>query len=176
MKTKRIFSLTLICMLLLSVAFGSVSVSAKGKLQPMKVAFKGKTVTLFKDTLPTAKNQCATMKKVQKAWGKGKKKPYGSSYSYTWKKGKTEIMVTDNWYKGRVGGMTISIKDKNASMMGVKVGMTKAQALKKLKKTFGSRVKNIKFSDGTPAIQIENTMCSFSLKSGKVIRMSYFSS
>lgn len=179
MKTKKLFSLALVCALLVSVVFGGTDVSAKSKV-PFKVTYKGKTVTLVEDYNTLGQNtKRVSLQKVKKAWGKCKTKKESACTTYTWKTKKTEIAISDNWHPGKVSGMSISIKDKNGSIAGVKVGMTKAQALKKLKKTFGSsHVKLDKYTDSNKSfIRIDNIgMNFFDIKSGKIVSMSYFSS
>lgn len=169
MKTKKIFSLTLICMMLVSIIFGSADVSAKAK-KSLKVTYKGKTVTLVKDIINNAgRNKSITLAKCEKAWGKAKKKNTGTAY-YDWKSKKTKISLTDfDAPAGAVGSIYISVKDKSSSIAGIKVGMSKAKAIKKLKKTFGS--KNV--SAYSKYIYLGSTIVyvSFEIKNGKVIAM-----
>lgn len=77
---------------------------------------------------------------VEKKWGKAKVKKQDGVTTYTWKKGKTEILVNNfDAEENYIGGIEIDIKDKNGSLWGVKVGMTKAAALKKIKKALGTK-------------------------------------
>lgn len=175
---KKIFSLVLICMLMASIIFSGTDVSAAQK-PVLKVAYKGKTVTLVKNLKDSHKNN-VSLKTVQKAWGKGKAKKMTGYTTYTWKTKKTTIEISDNNNPGKVSGTSITIEDKNGSLAGVKVGMTKAQALKKLKKTFGAKhVKVQKFqgSSNRYFITVDNIpMNNFQLISGKVTSIHYFSS
>lgn len=182
MKSRRLFSFALICVLLVSIIFGGADVSAKSKVA-LKVTYKGKTVTLIKDNDEIIKNPVTykkvSIKNVQKAWGKGSSKTTKLSgttttwKTYTWKTKKTKISIADNHYPGKVGAIDISIKDKNGSIAGVKVGMTKAQALKKLKKAYG--LKHIQVQGDF--IRIDNLgMNSFTVKSGKIVSMGYYGS
>lgn len=81
------------------------------------------------------------IKTVEKKWGKPDKIEWFVKKAkegwYTWKKGKTTIKLNNFSGKesGDVGG--IEIKDKNGSIYGVKVGMKKETALKKLRKAVG---------------------------------------
>lgn len=166
MKNRRLFSFVLICVLLVSIVFGGTDVSAKSKVA-LKVTYKGKTVTLIKN------NKKVSIKSVQKAWGQGNPKTTNTWMTYTWQTKKTKISIEDNHYTGKVGGINISIEDKNGSIAGVKVGMTKAQALKKLKKVYGS--KHVQAQGDF--IRIDNLgMNSFTIKSGKIVRMGYYGS
>lgn len=60
--------------------------------------------------------------------------------TYTWKKGKTSIEITDyDVEKGGVGSISINIEDKNGSLCGVKTGMKKDDAIKNLQKSLGKK-------------------------------------
>lgn len=177
MKNKKIFSLVLICMMMVSIIFSGTDVSAAQKAV-IKAGYKGKTVTLMKNLKDSHKNN-VSLKTVQKAWGKGKAKKMTGFTTYIWKTKKTKIEISDNNNPGKVSGLIIDIKDKNGSLAGVKVGMTKAKALKKLKKTFGAKhVKMQKALNGQSFIRIDNLggINSFQIKSGKVTSLYYFGS
>lgn len=100
------------------------------------------------------------------------------STTYTWKTKKTKIELSDaSANPGNVCGISITIEDKNGSMSGVKVGMTKAKALKKLKKTFGAKhVKMQKIENGNLIIIESMGLYNYLVKSGKVTRINYFGS
>lgn len=175
MKTKKLFSLTLICMLLVSIIFSGTDVSAKSKMA-LKVTYKGKTLTLvdnFKEN-SFGRSSNVTFKKCEKAWGKPKKKKssdVGNTTNYTWKTKKTEIVLNDyDAPAGVVGGIYVSINDKNGALAGIKVGMTKAKALQKLKKTFGSS--KVSVSNEYISLNLYGIMTSFQLDSkGKIKSM-----
>lgn len=175
MKNKKIFSLVLICMMMVSIIFSGTDVSAAQKAV-LKVGYKGKTVTLMKNLKDSHKNN-VSLKTVQKAWGKGKKKKMNNFAAYTWKTKKTRIEISDNNNPGKVSGLSITIEDKNGSVAGVKVGMTKAKALKKLKKTFGAKhVKMQKIENGNLIVIERLGLFNYVVKSGKVTRINYFGS
>lgn len=107
----------------------------------LSVNFRGKTVELIKDIY--GKEERIKVDAMEKKWGKPNKKEKAyandSEFWYTWKKGKTTITVNNftGGDPGNVGAIQINIKDKNASMCGVKVGIKKQKALKKLERTYG---------------------------------------
>ncbi len=178
MKDKKIFSLVLICMLMVSIIFSGTDVSAARKAG-LRVTYKGKTVTLYKNPRRDSHKNTVSLRTVQKAWGKGRSKKMTGCTTYTWKTKKTKIEISDNSNPGRVSGSIIDIKDKNGSLAGIKVGMTKAKALKKLKKTFGAKhVKMQKALNGESFIRIDNlgAINSFRIKSGKITSLYYFCS
>lgn len=98
----------------------------------LSVNFRGKTVELIKDIY--GKEERIKVDAMEKKWGKPNKKEKAyandSEFWYTWKKGKTTITVNNftGGDPGNVGAIQINIKDKNASMCGVKVGMKKQKA------------------------------------------------
>lgn len=105
---------------------------------------------------------------VKKAWGKANKVHKNGDYcSYAWKNGKTSIsFVTDKKGK-RMGDIVINIQNKKATLCGIKVGMSKKQALQKLRKQFGK--KNV--SDTKNQILVKMgpfDPMTFNLKSGKI--------
>lgn len=68
--------------------------------------------------------------------------------------------------------MDIEIRDKNGTFAGIKVGMSKAKAVKKIRKVFGSR--NVKVT--SKSIYTTNgeltTAASVTIKNGKASRIS----
>ncbi len=149
---------------------GATASYAAEKKQPLKVDFCGKTATLMKDVYQWKQGSQVKIKTIEKKWGKpGKKEPGfdNGTWDYTWKKGKTSI--TMNNYSGTalgdVGGISIEINDKNASIYGVKVGMKKDQALKNLKKAVGSE-KVIVLKEGEWPTGEDKDGCLISLTSG----------
>lgn len=73
MKNKKIFSLVLICMMMVSIIFSGTDVSAARKTG-LKVGYKGKTITLYKNFRGDSHKNTVSLKTVQKVWGKGKPK------------------------------------------------------------------------------------------------------
>ncbi len=128
------------------IGTGAAVSHAAEKKQPLSVNFCGKSAVLVKD-LNQAEKQGSQVKfkTLEKKLGKPDKKEAGydgskDAWTYTWKKGKTSIMVNNftGTVPGNIGGIEIEIGDKNASVYGVKVGMKKETALKKLEKAAGS--------------------------------------
>lgn len=175
MNTKKIFSFTLICMLLVSIIFGGTDVSAMA--HSLKVTYKGKTVALVKSFHGNeyGRNSSITFAKCEKAWGKAKKKNDHGLVTYTWKNKKTQIDLTNyDAPTGVVGSINVSVKDKNGSIAGIKVGMSKAKAVKKLNTIFGST--NVKVTSGSISTTYGgNGLCIFTnfvIKNGKISEMS----
>lgn len=143
---KRMLKVTLAVALCTIIAVYGASPGAEttcaAETKPaLSVNYCGKTVKLIKDIY--GKEVRVKVEAMEKKWGKPnkKEKAYANDYEfwYTWKKGKTSIVV-DNFTggdPGNAGGIHIDIKDKNASICGIKVGMKKQKALKKLEKTIG---------------------------------------
>lgn len=180
MKTtlKRIITVIL-CAVLAITSTGINTAYAAQKL-PLKVTFNGKSATLSKD-LTADDRGTVKIKTVKTKWGAPKKEKNGGYIYYTWKKGKASIQIGDD--NGYIGSIHIEINDKNASVYGVKVGMKKDAALKKLKNATGIKtVKSISDDDyewmnekgiynGSESIIVNSATympISFSLKNGKV--------
>jgi len=144
MKTtpKSIIAL-IVCMatVITSISAGTGTACAAGKKIPLKAGFKGTEIILVKD-LNSYSREDTKIKKLEKKWGKPSKTKKLDEYktSYIWKKGKTSIeVINDDICKDYVGGIHISIKDKNGSLYGIKVGTKTDTALKKLKKVAGNK-------------------------------------
>lgn len=98
----------------------------------IKVTFKKKSVTYSVSEDGIERVNLTTLKKK---WGKPSDTyEYYGTYGYTWKKGKTEITYKDDTNTPERSALIVSIGDKNGSLCGVKVGMTKAKAKKIFKK------------------------------------------
>ena len=195
-KMKKILALGL-C---LAVLFGSLApvqvADAAAKTVKVTVRYKGKDAALFKVYYlkrnawgyyngKTKPDYTKTYTSLKKKWGKANKirkvrDEYNSYNSYTWKSGKTSITLGADEkgkrsYDKYSGGFLIDIQNKKASLCGVKVGMSKKQALQKLRKQFGQ--KHV-FNEGdmiwvdTPPLE----PMMFTLKSGKVKSIYWFSS
>ncbi len=155
---------------------------AAEKKVPLKVVFDKTAVTLVKDLNDTKYNpgrvgESAKLKKLKEKWGGPSKKEVsenGLTY-YTWKKGKTSVKVNDQADKGYIGGISIDIGDKNGSMCGIKIGMKKADAVKKLQKLFGKeKVEVVEAEDGEYILATSVYLpVHFGLSDGKVTDMSW---
>ena len=140
-KTMKSILAFILCACIAVSGIGLETVSAAGKKIPLKVGFKGETVNLIKDLKDSSGQGDSTkLSSVEKKWGKAKGKKQDGMMTYTWKKGKTKILVNNfDAEENDIGGIEIDIKDENGSLWGVKVGMTKAAALKKIKKALGTK-------------------------------------
>lgn len=137
-KTWKGITAIMLCMVLALTGLNvQVASAASGKV-PLKVTFKGKTAAFVKDLNKVSKYP--TVKSLTSKWGKPKKSAvqYNAeeAWKYTWKKGKTEIsLMTDTKdEKAEIRFGKVDIRDKNGALCGVKVGMKKDTAVKKLKK------------------------------------------
>ena len=158
--------------------------AADGKV-PVKVTFKKTTVTVSKDASDNDDSLDVTLETLNKKWGKPKKptEDMGFGYvatTYTWKKGKSSIkyIVGDGPIHSY---FDVFIYDKNVEIFGVKYGMKKDAALKKLKK-LAKKESDISVStneDNTKkeSIYVMNgaANCTVELKNGKVIAIEYTS-
>lgn len=171
MNKKRIVSIFMALCVIAGLVFGTqTEVSAKSP-KPLTVGFKGKTITLIKDLnadLRMVGGDTPKLQKLKQKWGKpSKTEDLGNITAYTWKKGKTSIEITDyDAVDGGLGSIQIDIQDKNASLCGVKVGMKKAEAVKKIKKALGSKpTKQGKYLMADAGVYMP---ISFELKNGKI--------
>lgn len=149
---------------------------AAAKKVPLKVVFDKTAVNLIKD-LNGGHGDTAKLKKLEEKWGRPSKKKAGDgTTSYTWKKGKTSVEVNDYLAeKGCIGSIHISIEDKNGSMCGIKIGMKKTDAVKKLQKLFGKeKVEVVEAEDGEYILATSGYLpVHFGLSDGKVTDMSW---
>lgn len=173
----------------LAVLFCSLApvqpVSAASKTVKLTVRYKGKSITLESYRNPgTSKVKVSGNQKtyaaIKKVWGKANKveKSFGAYY-YTWKSGKTSICLSTfgnkKGDKKLHGGMTIEIQNKKASLCGIKVGMSKKQALQKLRKQFGK--KNVSATKNQILVKMGPfDPMTLNLKSGKVRSISFWHS
>lgn len=112
---------------------------------PLKVTFKGKTVTLAEDV--DVKPATPKVKTLKSKWGKPKKEVYRDniegktievSRSYTWTKGETTIAYNIQKYREPMWTsvrtyISIDSFDKNLKVNGVKIGMKESKSEKILK-------------------------------------------
>jgi hypothetical protein len=170
-----------LCLALVITTICSTPVSASVPKKAYSVTFNGKTKTLIKlsDTKKDSYTGSVSPDSLKKAWGKYTKKDRGDGITdYNFKKGKTTLTFTS------IEGVTwwspyITIKDKNAAFCGVKVGMTKDKAVKKLQSVFGkSPVKStskqitLEFSDD----EDYPGYLEITINSGKVTKIFFFAS
>lgn len=199
MNRKRILpALLAACMVFSLVLFAGADVYAESA-GGIKIAFNGKKAVVLNSGA-----EPETLSQVEKKWGK--KTRLAEEYeeyagdAYVWEKGKTFISIRE--YSASEGGglgyVMLEIGDKNASVAGVKVGMKRSSALKKLQDSFGKK-KVAQLKDGQYAVpdggsftiegkasgkafteisvMTENGMpLSFTLKNGKVSKISWMRS
>lgn len=163
-------------------------VDAAAKTVDLTVCYKGKDVTFerFHNVGgPASKVRWTrgvkTYAAVKKAWGKATKVEKESymgekeGYCHTWKNGKTRIVFHTQKNGKRYGDIVIDIRDKKATLCGIRVGMSKKQALQKLRKQFGkknvSAKKNKIYAFTGPSLPLI-----FDLRSGKVSGMNFMAS
>lgn len=134
---KRILTAILCAAILITglATMTGIDTAYAAKKHPLKVTFNGKSVTLAKDIGEEA--HATSLDTLEEKWGKPKAKinKMEGTAAYTWKKGKTSIMLTV--YNDGGTCISVNIPDKNGSILGIKTGMAKATALKNLKKATG---------------------------------------
>lgn len=160
------------------ISTGAGTACAASKKAPLKVVFDKKAVNLIKDlNTSTGRGDTPKLKKLEESWGRpSKNKDESGITTYTWKKGKTSIEITDyDVEKGGIGSITISIEDKNGSLCGVKTGMKKADAIKKLQKSLGKKAVS---EDGGYIMALAGPYMpvQIGLSDGKVVSISWFRS
>ena len=152
-------------------------VNAAAKTVNLTVRYKGRNVTFEAyRNMNTSKVNCTQKAKtyaaVKKAWGKAnevEKEELGDyhCWRYAWKSGKTSISFFTDKKGKRMGDIVIDIQNKKATLCGIKVGMSKKQALQKLRKQFDK--KNVSATKNQILVKMGpfNPM-TFNLKSGKI--------
>lgn len=186
-KTKKRFLAIGICFAVLLCSFMPVQpANAAAKTVNLTVRYKGKNVTLekFRNVGGSkSKVECTmgakTYAAVKKAWGKANKVEknnyMGKGNTYTWENGKTRIAFGTYKNGKRKGDIVIDIQNKKATLCGIKVGMSKKQALQKLKKQFGK--KNVSATKNQIFVQMGYYLpIEFNLKSGKISSIYFMSS
>lgn len=150
MKKKQITILAVFLCVLMAVAAvnADTAYAARDKI-PLKVTFKGKTVTLMKDINKDPVKP--DLKTLKAKWGKpeifadhgesaeSENKPDVFSKTYEWKKGNTTICYNNQYYVEPMWASSrtyieIRTSDKNVKAGGLRVGMKETEAEKILKK------------------------------------------
>ena len=182
-KIKRRFLAMGICLAVLFCSLAPVQpVNAAAETINLTVRYKGKNVTFEAYRNPnTSKTKIVKKAKtyaaVKKAWGKANVVEGGvGGYAYTWKSGKTEIWFNTDEKGKRSESILIDIKNKKATLCGIKVGMSKKQALRKLRKQWGK--KNVSTTKNQILVQTYPGLIpmTFDLKSGKIRSIYYMHS
>lgn len=187
MNIKRILSIIMALCAIAGLVLGTqTEVSAKNQKSPtLTLTFNGGTITLdfVRATVDDKKDskEPKTLAEVEEKFGKRSKmeeekieSPEDETlywYTYTWKKGKTKISISDNPQIPRLKYATIDIKDKNGAINGIKVGMPKAKAVKILKKQYGNKNVSVSKKSISAAFQLI-----ISLKNNKVSEIHFMRS
>lgn len=167
-----------LCLALAVTMICATPASAAVPKNAYSVTFKGKTKTLIKlsDVEKDSYNGAVAPNTLTKAWGKYTKKSKDGITDYIFKKGKSSVLIGcvegNSWWSTEV-----SIKDKNMAFCGVKVGQTKAKAVKTLSTIFGESV--VKATDKKITLEFDTDMpglLTIKLKSGKVSSIKFFAS
>lgn len=137
MKRKVTTILALILCAIITVTGICADTAYAADKTPLKVTFKGKTVTLAKDV--NVKPAAPKFKTLKSKWGKPKKTENELYTDYVWTKGETTI----GYYVCKVPKeeligcqrtyIRIDSSDKNLKVNGIKIGMKKSKAEKILK-------------------------------------------
>lgn len=144
---KSIIAIAL-CVIIAITAASPLTASAATKKTPVKVTFKGKTVNIVTDVdtmkMPKIKTLKSKLGKKPTVYKQSEYKASKNKYvwvnRYAWVKGDSSINVIENPdKKGYAKSIEIIANDKNAAIFGIKVGMTKDQALGKLDAKLGNK-------------------------------------
>lgn len=145
---------------------------------PVKVTFKGKTVTLTKDL--NKEKACPKIKTLKSKWGKPtEQKECYDEYTdetlktanfYRWIKGKSNIFYNVQIHKLSLGGsartyIQINSEDKNIKINGIKVGMSQKEA-RKILKSFSLEKEN--YTDSSDQIFSDGGSIACMYENGKV--------
>lgn len=157
-----------------------------------KVEYKGKTIVvcsvpdIYNSTTPDKKIKDAKYSEYKKKWGTNAKseksikeaKAKGSALgTYELKKGKSRVEVTGVYFDGKLfrSSLRVYINDKNMIANGVKVGTSKAKAIKILKKRFGAD--SVYYKDGKIKVYFKPYVpLEYTIKNGKVASFAFFHS
>lgn len=167
----------LLCFVMAFSIAAPVPAQAASKVE-LALKYKGKTLVVEKmdkdDPQDPGDLYQASLKKIEKAFGKAKKDKETGYYQYKEKGFLFEIMP---WGDGKFHGLSIEITSKKATLNGIKVGMSYNKVKATLEKKYGkSRVitqkdkKQIQLTYG-PYMPI-----TYTFKNGKVSRMEAFHS
>lgn len=154
-----------------------------------KIECKGKTITvcevpdIFNPTTPESDHKNATYAQFKKVWGtnakseksiRKAKKRNGGFGQYVYKKGKSSLTLTNSYSKGKFqrSAISVNIKDKNMTANGVKIGTSKAKAMKLLKKKFSADA--VYYKDGKIYVMFGPYYpMVYTVKGGKVVSFGF---
>lgn len=123
----------LLCAIITITAISTDTTYAADKNIPVKLTFKKKSVT-FQVNEEKGGIDKVKVNTLKKKWGKPSISKNEFMTEYAWKKGKSEIKYLDIYDMPRSSQIYITAYDKNTSLYGIKVGMTKSKVKKILKK------------------------------------------
>jgi hypothetical protein len=169
-----------LCLALVITTICTTPVSAAVPKNAYSVTFNGKTKTLIKlsDVKKDSYNGAVAPDTLTKAWGKYTKKSKDGITDYVFKKGKSSVLIGcvegNSWWSTEV-----NIKDKNMAFCGVKVGQTKAKAVKTLTGVFGKSA--VKSTGKLITLEFDDDSnypgyLEITIKSGKVKKIFFFAS
>lgn len=123
----------LLCAILTITAISTDTAYAAEKNIPVKVTFKKKSLTVNANTEKGGIDR-VKLSTLKKKWGKPSTSKSELMAEYAWKKGESEVKYVDVYEAPHSSLIYITAYDKNASVSGIKVGMSKSKAKKLLKK------------------------------------------
>lgn len=149
----------ILCVVIAITSTGMNTAYAAESKPSLKVTFNGKTVILIKVLEDGSEEAVTVVDVVKKLGNPDKKEKLDDFYTeYVWKKGKSSIGFSN--YKQSEDAddflchFGVRLEGKNDALCGIKVGMKKENALKKLKKMFGKN--NICVAKEGQSIQYKN--------------------
>lgn len=147
----------LLCAILTITVISTDTAYAAEKKIPVKVAFEKKTA---KFNINTKKRGIDRVKlsTLKEKWGEPDTSEEEFMIHYSWKKGESEIRYVDVYEAPRSSLIYITAYDKNISVNGIKVGMTKSK-VKKLLKKLGKVEQDNNGSFDTLSIRMLNGAC-----------------
>lgn len=138
---KRMITVIL-CAVMITVGFRAATAYAAKSKPPLKVAWNGAAVSLVK-VQKDGSEEAASLETVVDKWGEPDKKvKLDDVYTqYFWKNGKSTVQF-DTCKNSDTGDaflchFFVQLKGKNDALCGIKIGMKKETAIKKLQKMYG---------------------------------------
>jgi len=179
MNKKRLLSAIISICIALSMVF-CLPTDAAAATKGVKVTYNGKSITFY-SRYDEESSEPKSLKEVEKKWGKktrlAKEGEEYADMAYVWKKGKSKISIMQDFtyegdqivYADRLGYVCAEVRDKNVTVAGVKVGMKKSTAVKKLQKLYGKKnVTADKGKKGTITVSADAGIMEIRYKNNKI--------
>lgn len=102
----------------------------------VKIKFNGKKIVF------NSKSEPKSLSQLEQKWGKRTSVEYdedNDTTDYIWEKGTTILQIGSRNGMEGLGSVYVAVKDTNASVAGVKVGMKKEDVIKKLQDIYGEK-------------------------------------